>query len=329
MQIAAVAGGAGFIGSSLCRSLIKDSFEVICIDNLLTGDKSNIEDLFQNPKFKFIEHDITKKPSTLHSLVLRSRQLLPPNYIFHLASPASPNKKSKRSYINYPIETMLANSVGTYNLLEATRKSGARFLYASSSEIYGNPTVSPQKEGYYGNVNPNGIRSVYDEGKRFGEALTIGYVRKHRIDARVIRIFNTYGPNMQPDDGRVVSNFINQALAKRSITIYGDGSQTRSFCYVDDMIEGLKCAMFLNTTEGQVINLGNPKEMSILELAKLIKKMTNSSSEIIFEELPEDDPKVRKPDISKAKKLIEWEPKIEIKDGLRRTIQYFKHVNNI
>lgn len=321
MQTVVVTGGAGFIGSCLCESLIKDDFEVICIDNLITGDKQNIEKLFKNPKFKFIQHDITKKVSTKPDFVSTL------NYIFHLASPASPNKKSKKSYINHPIETLLANSLGTYNLLELSRMSKSKFLYASSSEIYGDPKISPQNEQYFGNVNPNGIRSVYDEGKRFGEALTMGYVRKYGIDARVVRIFNTYGPNMQADDGRVVSNFVNQAISNTPITIYGTGSQTRSFCYVDDMIGGLKRAIFLDKTIGEVINLGNPGEKTILELAKLIKKMTNSSSEIIFEELPEDDPKVRKPDITKAKRLLGWEPKVAIEDGLKRTIEYFRKVS--
>jgi len=326
MQTVVVAGGAGFIGSSLCKSLLDHGYKVICIDSLITGDKKNIEQLFKNPKFQFIQHDITQPISSI-----KYKELSWPagradiKYIFHLASPASPNKKSKRSYINHPIETLLTNSIGAYYLLELSRNSAACFLYASSSEIYGDPKVSPQSEGYFGNVNPNGIRSVYDEGKRFGEALTMGYVRKHGTDARITRIFNTYGPNMQTDDGRVISNFINQAITNKPITIYGDGSQTRSFCYIDDMIEGLKRAMFLDKTKGEVINLGNQDEWTILELAKLIKQMTSSSSEIIFEELPEDDPKSRNPDISKAKKLMGWEPKIGIEDGLRKTIQYCKN----
>ena len=241
-----------------------------------------------------------------------------------MASPASPNKKSKRSYINHPIETLLANSVGTYNLLMLARKQNAKFLYASSSEIYGDPKVSPQNEEYFGNVNPNGIRSVYDEGKRFGESLTFAYVRKHNVNARIVRIFNTYGPNMQIDDGRVVSNFVNQAIYGKPITVYGNGSQTRSFCYIDDMVEGLKLAMFSSGTRGEVINLGNSYETTILELAKLIKRITNSSSQIIFEDLPEEDPKSRKPDITKAKRLLGWEPKVSLNDGLSKTIEYFR-----
>ena len=227
--------------------------------------------------------------------------------------------------MNHPIETLLANSIGTYNLLELSKECGARFLYASSSEIYGDPSVSPQSEEYFGNVNPNGVRSVYDEAKRFGEALTMGYFRKYKTDARIVRIFNTYGPNMQPDDGRVVSNFINQAINNAPITIYGDGTQTRSFCYIDDMIDGLKRSMF-TPAKGEVINLGNSDERTILQLAKLIKQMTNSSSDIIFEALPKDDPKVRNPDIKKAKKLLGWEPKVSIEEGLKKTIEYFQSI---
>ena len=317
MQIVVVAGGAGFIGSYLCNSLVSDGYKVICIDNLITGDKSNIKKLVDNPGFEFLEKDVTK----IQNSDLGIQNL---DFIFHLASPASPNKKSKRSYINYPIETMLVNSIGTYNLLEIAKTHRAKFLFASSSEIYGDPMVSPQKEDYWGNVNPNGLRSVYDEGKRFGEALTMAYVRKNKINARIVRIFNTYGPNMQKDDGRVVSNFIDQAINNTAITIYGDGSQTRSFCYVDDMVEGLKKAMFLERTEAEVFNLGNPNERTILELANLVKQMIGSSSKIIFEELPEDDPKSRKPDISKAKNFLDWEAKFDIEEGLKKTIDYFK-----
>jgi len=318
MQLALVAGGAGFIGSHLCRSLLKDGYKVVCVDNLITGDKDNIKQLLRNPRFKFIKHDITKPISNIKYQISNIK------YIFHLASPASPNKKSKRSYINHPIETLLVNSVGTYNLLELSKKQNAKFLYASSSEIYGDPKISPQTEEYFGNVNPNGIRSPYDEGKRFGEALTSAFIRKHKVRARIVRIFNTYGPNMQADDGRVVSNFITQSIVNKPITVYGDGSQTRSFCFIDDMTDGLKKVMFLDKTESEVINLGNPIELTILELAKLIKKMSNSSSEIVFEELPEDDPKRRCPDITKAERLMGWKPKVTIAEGLEKTIKYFK-----
>jgi nucleoside-diphosphate-sugar epimerase len=317
MQTVLVAGGAGFIGSHLCHRLLSESYKVICVDNLITGDKNNFEDILSNQNFTFLEKDITKP----------MQENLKPDYIFHLASPASPNKKSPRSYVNHPLETLLANSLGTYNLLELTKKASSKFLYASTSEVYGDPAVSPQREDYFGNVNPNGIRSVYDESKRFGEAITMSYVREYGLDARIIRIFNTYGPLMQIDDGRVVSNFINQAIGNKPITIYGNGNQTRSFCYIDDMVEGLMLSMFSDKTTGEVINLGNPDERKVSELATIIKDITGSSSEIIFEDLPEDDPKVRKPDIGKAKKLINWSPKVEVKQGVRKTVEYFKNIN--
>ncbi|MDO8582975.1 MAG: SDR family oxidoreductase [bacterium] len=320
MQTVLVAGGAGFIGSHLCKSLLDDNYKVICVDNFITSDRKNIEGLLSNPNFQFIEQDIALDLSSFIS------HLSSLDYIFHLASPASPNKKSPRSYINFPIETLLANSMGSYNLLELSRKFNSKFLYASSSEIYGDPEISPQGENYFGNVNPNGIRSVYDEGKRFGEAITFGYVRKYNLDARIVRIFNTYGPVMQPDDGRVVSNFINQAIKNERITVYGKGTQTRSFCYVDDMVSGIKSAIFSSNTKGEVFNLGNPDERSILDIAKLIKNMTDSKSEIVFEDLPEDDPKVRKPDISHAKEVLGWEPKTGTEEGLRKTIDYFKSI---
>lgn len=318
MQKILIAGGAGFIGSHLCESFLDENYAVICVDNLITGDKKNIDPLIKNSNFKFINHDTTK--------FLQSDELTEIDYIFHLASPASPNKKSPRSYINHPIETLLANSLGTYELLELAKKFSAKFLYVSSSEIYGNPTISQQTEDYFGNVNPNGIRSVYDEGKRFGEAMTMAYVRKFGTDARIVRIFNTYGPKMQKDDGRVISNFINQAIENKQITVYGDGNQTRSFCYVDDMVNGLKLAMFTPGTKGEVMNLGNPDEKTILEIARIIKNMVGSSSEIIHEELPEDDPENRKPDIEKAKRLLKWSPKINLEDGLKKTIEYFKKI---
>jgi len=320
MQTVLVAGGAGFIGSHLCKSLLDDNYKVICVDNFLTSDRNNLQGLLQNLSFTLIEHDLIK-PIPESALNIKDQEIY---YVFHLASPASPNKKSVQSYINHPIETLLVNSVGTYNLLELVRRTGAKFLYASSSEIYGDSEMPSQKEDYFGNVNPNGVRSAYDEGKRFGEAMTYGYIRKYDVDARIIRIFNTYGPAMQPDDGRVVSNFINQAIKDKPITVYGKGTQTRSFCYVDDMILGIKLAMFSASTKGEVFNLGNPDERTVLDIAKFIKNMTGSSSEVIFEELPEDDPKVRRPDISKAKEILKWEPKVTMKEGLRKTIDYFK-----
>lgn len=315
MQTVLVAGGAGFIGSHLCKSLLDDNYKVIAIDNLLTGDRSNLTELLKNPGFTFVEQDV------IVPIVNLGQNL---DYIFHLASPASPNQKSARSYINHPIETLLVNSQGTHNLLELARKFNAKFLYTSSSEVYGDPAISPQKEDYFGNVNPNGIRSVYDEGKRFGEAITFAYLRKYDLDARIIRIFNTYGPVMQADDGRVVSNFINQAIKDQPITVYGKGTQTRSLCYVDDMVAGIKLAMFTPNTKGEVFNLGNPDERNVLDIAKLIKSLTNSKSEIIFEDLPVDDPKARNPDISHAKEILGWEPKVATETGLQKTIDYFK-----
>lgn len=318
-MVCLVAGGTGFIGSHLCEKLLNGNHSVICLDNLLTGSKDNINHLNNKPKFKFIEHNIIKDLSSVDNLG-------PVDFIFHLASPASPNKKSPRSYISHPVETLLVNSIGTYNLLELAKKLNAKFLYASSSEVYGDPAVSPQNEEYFGNVNPVGPRSVYDEGKRFGEAMTMAYVRKFNIDGRIIRIFNTYGERMQKDDGRVVANFINQAISGKPLTVYGTGKQTRSFCYISDMVEGIKEAMFSLNTKGEVINLGNPNEHTILKLATMIKEMTKSSSEIIFEELPVDDPKRRKPAIDKALKLLRWEPKVALREGLGKTIKYFQSI---
>lgn len=313
-----VAGGAGFIGSNLCKSLLDTNYKVICVDNFITSDEKNISSLLKNSNFKFIKHDITQ---TIQNSEFRIQNL---DHIFHLASPASPNQKNPRSYINHPIETLLANSLGTYNLLEKARQFNAKFLYASSSEIYGDPAISPQKEEYFGNVNPNGVRSVYDESKRFGEAITFGYIRKYNLDARVIRIFNTYGPIMQVQDGRVVSNFINQAIENKPITVYGKGTQTRSLCYIDDMVLGIKLAMFSPNTTAEVFNLGSPDERTILDIARLIKNMTNSTSEIVFEDLPIDDPKARKPDISRAKRILGWTPKVTTEEGLQKTIDYFR-----
>lgn len=317
MQTVLVAGGAGFIGYHLCKSLLNDNYNVICLDNFLTSDKSNLKDLVKDSKFTFLECDITRSIQNLPQL----------DYIFHLASPASPNKKSARSYINFPIETLLANSLGTYNLLELARKFNSKFLFASSSEVYGDPSVSPQREDYFGNVNPNGIRSVYDEGKRFGEAITFGYLRKYDLDVRIIRIFNTYGPVMSVDDGRVVSSFINQAIRNKPITVYGKGNQTRSLCYVADMVSGIKLAMFTSSTKGEVFNLGNPDERNILDIAIIIKNLTGSISEITFEDLPIDDPKTRKPDVSYAKEVLGWEPKVKTEEGLKKTIEYFKSIS--
>lgn len=318
MQTVIVAGGAGFIGSHLCEKLLA-SFRVVCVDNLLTSSKKNIDELLKNPSFSFIEHDIIKPLDEN----IAGEDLVG---LYHLASPASPNKKSPRSYINYPIETLLANSLGTYNLLEFARRKKCTLLFASSSEVYGDPSVSPQHEKYFGNVNPNGVRSVYDEAKRFGEAMVMAYVRKFSQDARIVRIFNTYGPQMQVNDGRVISNFITQALKGDAITIYGDGSQTRSFCFVADLVDGLITYMQSDGLKGEVLNLGNPNESTIGDIATLIKSKTGSTSKILYEELPEDDPKKRNPDIAKAKKLLGWEPKVSLDEGLNETIDYFKKV---
>lgn len=315
MQTVWVAGGAGFIGSHLCRELLFD-FKVVCLDNLITGSKDNIKDLEDNPNFEFVNQDIINADLPGGDV----------DFIFHLASPASPNAKSDMSYIAYPIETLKSNSFGTYNLLEKAKKTNAKFIFASTSEIYGDPTVSPQPETYWGNVNSLGIRSVYDEGKRFGESLVMAYIRKYAVDGRIVRIFNTYGPNMQIDDGRVVSNLITQAIQNKPLSIYGKGKQTRSFCYVSDMVEGIKKTIFSEKAKGETINLGNPIEKTILELAAIIKRLTNSRSNVIFEALPEDDPKQRKPDITKAKKLLGWEPKIDLEEGLKETIDYFSKV---
>src|SRR5579872_992503 len=318
MQTVYVAGGAGFIGSNLCAKLLADGYDVVCLDNLLTSSESTIALLEKNPHFQFKKIDITGPLEQYNDLPK-------PDFIFHLASPASPNKNGKRSYIALPIQTLLANTLGTYNLLELAKKHGARFLFASTSEVYGDPLVTPQPESYWGNVNPNGVRSVYDEGKRCGEAYVMGYVRKFGLDGRIVRIFNTYGPNMQIDDGRVVSNFILQALSNEPLTLYGDGKQTRSFCYVDDLVNGLCTFMFGDNLKGEVINMGNPNEKTILEFATIVKEITGTTSEIVYaEQLPEDDPKQRNPDIAKAKQLLHWEPKISLEEGLRRTVEYFK-----
>lgn len=315
-----IAGGAGFIGSHLCKKLFDDGYEVVCIDNFLTSSKKNIEPFLQNQHFHFLDANVIYVSDT------DIKDLPKPDYIFHLASPASPNAKSKRSYIAYPIETLLVNTLGTYHLLQLAQKHNARLLFASTSEVYGDPTVSPQPEDYWGYVNPNGVRSCYDEAKRCGEAMVMSFVRKHDVDARIVRIFNTYGPTMQEDDGRVVSNFIMQALKNEPLTIYGDGSQTRSFCYVSDLVEGLCSYMFADGLEGEVINMGNPNEKKIVEFATIVKELTGTTSQIEFEDLPEDDPKQRRPDISKAKRLLGWEPKVSLEEGLKKTIEYFKNL---
>jgi len=309
-----ITGGAGFIGSHLCDSLIGRGYEVYCVDNLLTGSKKNISHLLDSPNFHFILHDITRPFAETVNL-----QLSTINYLYHLASPASPPK-----YRKYSIETLLVNSLGTFYMLELAKKAKAIFLFTSTSEVYGNPLQHPQKETYFGNVNPTGLRACYDESKRFAEALTMEYIRKYNVDARIVRIFNTYGSRMDPHDGRVIVNFINQAISGRALTVYGDGKQTRSFCYVSDMVVGIVAAMEKKDTKGLVVNLGYPEEHTIYEIAEIILKLTESSSKIEFKDRQADDPVKRKPDISLAKKRLGWEPQVTLYDGLAKTIEYFK-----
>lgn len=309
-----VAGGAGFLGSNLCERLLKDGHEVICLDNLLTGSEENIKNLESNPKFKFIKCDVTKDLPDLEA-----------DRIYHLASPASPNLHSKKSYHALPFETMSVNTTGTWNLCELATKLGAKFLFASTSEAYGDPLEHPQKEEYRGNVSTTGPRSVYDEAKRFGETITAAFVRSKGLDGRIIRIFNTYGPKMSEDDGRVVIEFIKAAQENKPFPVFGNGKQTRSFCFVDDLVEGIILAMEKDNTKGEIINLGNPGEYTIIQLAEVIKKITDSQSLVEFKEpLPQDDPQKRKPDITKAKNLLGWEPKVSLEEGLEKYINYLK-----
>lgn len=308
-NVAVVTGGAGFIGSWLCDRLVEEGYDVLCIDNIGSGSMRNIAHLIKNKKFEFIEQDV-REPINIRGHV---------DYVFHLASRASPVDFEK-----YAIEILLTNSLGTRNALELARKKKARFLLASSSEAYGDPLEHPQRETYRGNVNPTGPRSSYDESKRFAEALSSAYHRNYGMDIRIARIFNTYGPRMRRDDGRVIPNFITQALSGKPITIYGDGSQTRSFCHITDLVDGLMKLMFKNGVGGEVVNLGNPSEVSILELAKLIRGITGSKSKMIFKPLPKDDPIRRRPDISKARRLLGWEPRMPLERGLQKTLEYFK-----
>ena len=301
-----IAGGAGFLGSNLCEKLIENN-EIICIDNLSTGSKKNIEPFFALPNFTFIEHDIVKPID------------IKVDEIYNLACPASPIHYQKD-----PLQTLKTSVFGIYNLLELAKKYNAKILQTSTSEIYGNPLEHPQKETYFGNVNINGTRSCYDEGKRCAETFMCDYNKQYNIDIRIARIFNTYGKNMCIDDGRVISNFIVQALQNKDITVYGDGKQTRSYCYVDDLIDGLIKLMNSNITTPT--NLGNDDEYTILKTAELIIQKTNSKSKLIFKELPQDDPIKRKPDLTKAKKELNWEPKIKLDEGLNKTIAYFKEI---
>ncbi|KPK42850.1 MAG: NAD-dependent dehydratase [Omnitrophica WOR_2 bacterium SM23_29] len=297
-------GGAGFIGSHLCDFLIEKGNKIICLDNLITGKMENVAHLSGNKNFKLVKHDVTTYIDVDE----------PIDYVLHFASPASPV-----DYRKYPIQTLKVGSLGTHNALGVAKAKGAKFLLASTSEVYGDPQVNPQPESYWGNVNPIGPRGVYDEAKRFAEAITMAYHRVHKLDTKIARIFNTYGPRMRQDDGRAVPNFIIQALANEPLTVYGKGTQTRSFCYIDDMVDGLYKLMLSNVNEP--VNLGNPDEVTILEVAKQIISLTGSKSKIDFKPLPEDDPKVRCPDITKARTLLNWRPKTTLKEGLEITLK--------
>jgi len=302
-----ITGGAGFIGSHLCERFLGDGHEVIAVDSLLTGDRDNIAHLFANPGFTFLPQDITNYLYVAGPL----------DAILHFASPASPV-----DYLELPIQTLKVGSLGTHKALGLARAKDARILVASTSEVYGDPLIHPQREDYWGNVNPIGPRGVYDEAKRFLEAMTMAYHRAHGVKTRIARIFNTYGPRMRMRDGRVVPNFMCQALKDEPITVYGDGSQTRSFCYVDDLVEGL--TRLLWSDEPMPVNLGNPAEMSIHDFAFRIRDLAGSKSRIVFRDLPVDDPKVRQPDITRARRILGWEPKVQLDDGLERTIRFFQ-----
>lgn len=302
-----ITGGAGFIGSHLCEYFINKGFEVICMDNLLTGDIKNIENLFSNENFVFIKQDVTNYIHVPGKI----------DYVLHFASPASPI-----DYNNLPIQTLKVGALGTHKTLGLAKEKGARFLLASTSEVYGDPLVHPQNEDYWGNVNPIGPRGVYDEAKRFAEAMTMAYNRYHKVDTRIVRIFNTYGPKMRINDGRAIPTFISQALMGEDITVFGDGSQTRSFCYISDLVDGIFKLLMSNYC--YPVNIGNPNEMTVKQLAEKIIEITNSKGKIVYHPLPIDDPKVRQPDISRAKTILGWEPKVSLEEGLKNTIEYFK-----
>ncbi|HTK81758.1 MAG TPA: UDP-glucuronic acid decarboxylase family protein [Bacteroidota bacterium] len=305
--VTVVTGGAGFLGSHLCEKLLAVGHHVICIDNLITGDKANIDHLSGNPRLRFVDHDVT------NFIEIDG----PVNNVLHFASPASPI-----DYLKLPIQTLKVGSLGTHKALGLAKAKAARFLIASTSEVYGDPLIHPQKESYWGNVNPIGSRGVYDEAKRFSEAMTMAYHRYHGLDTRIVRIFNTYGPRMRVNDGRAIPAFMSQALRGEDMTVFGDGKQTRSVCYVDDLIDGIYRLLISDIIEPT--NIGNPDEIPILQLAKEIQELTGTSSKIVFRPLPEDDPKIRQPDISKAKNLLSWEPKVERIEGLKKTLEYFR-----
>ncbi len=304
---ALITGGAGFLGSHLCDKLIERGWDVVCMDNLVTGAAPNIAHLASHPRFRFVQHDVTRYINISEHL----------DAILHFASPASPD-----DYLKLPIPTLKVGSLGTHNALGLALSKKAKFLLASTSECYGDPEVSPQPETYWGHVNPIGPRGVYDEAKRFAEAMTMAYHRYHKVDTRIVRIFNTYGPRMRLNDGRALPNFLYQALTGKPITVYGSGKQTRSFCYVSDLVEGI--TRLLDSEEHEPTNIGNPQEITILEFAEKIRELTGTKAEIVFKPLPQDDPKQRCPDIAKARRVLNWEPKITLAEGLRLTLEYFQ-----
>ncbi len=302
-----ITGGAGFLGSHLCDRFLGEGHEVIVLDNLITGRLDNIRHHFGDPRFQFIKHDVTNHihlPDTLDA-------------VLHFASPASP-----KDFTAIPIQILKVNSLGTHNALGLAMAKGARFLLASTSEVYGDPLVHPQPESYWGNVNPIGVRGVYDESKRFAEAITMAYHRAHGLDTRIVRIFNTYGPRMRLDDGRVIPNYVSQALHGQPLTVYGDGSQTRSFCYVDDEVEGFYRLLF--SGEADPVNIGNTNEVTVLELAEVVNRLTHNPAGIVLRSLPADDPKVRRPDVTRAQTILGWQPKVDLEEGLQRTIDWFR-----
>ena len=307
MPISVVTGGAGFLGSHLTDRLLQEGHQVLAVDNLITGNERNLDHLSGNPKFRFLRHDVTQ------FIAVEG----PVDFVFHFASPASPI-----DYLELPIQTLKVGSLGTHNALGLAKVKGAQFLLASTSECYGDPLVHPQKEDYWGNVNPIGPRGVYDEAKRFAEAMTMAYHRYHQVDTKIVRIFNTYGPRIRLRDGRVVPAFIGQALKGEPLTVFGDGKQTRSFCYVSDLIDGIY--RLAQSDFHEPVNIGNPLELTILEFAERIRRLTGTKSEIVRKPLPVDDPKQRQPDISRAQKLLGWEPKMSLEDGLRETIRWFQ-----
>jgi dTDP-glucose 4,6-dehydratase len=304
-----ITGGAGFIGSHLCERYLRDGHAVVCVDNFITGRLENIQPLLGHPAFELIQHDVSQ-PLQVPG---------PVDLVLHFASPASPV-----DYLKYPIQTLKVGSLGTHNTLGLAKAKGAAYLLASTSEVYGDPEEHPQRESYWGHVNPIGLRGVYDEAKRFAEAMTMAYHRTHGLKTHIARIFNTYGPRMRLDDGRALPNFMGQALRKEPLTIYGDGTQTRSFCYIDDLVEGI--VRLARTGYPEPVNLGNPNEVTIRQFAEEILQLSGSTSGLVFQPLPQDDPRVRRPDITRAKELLGWSPQVERQEGLRRTLEYFRRL---